>query len=51
MNASVLQQIIDQIEAGLYRPSIDRVFALEDVVAAHQYMEDNRATGKLVMLP
>jgi NADPH:quinone reductase-like Zn-dependent oxidoreductase len=50
-NATVLQQIIHQVEAGVYRPSIDRVFALEDVVAAHRYMEDNRATGKLVMLP
>jgi NADPH:quinone reductase-like Zn-dependent oxidoreductase len=50
-NTTVLQQVIDQVEAGVYRPSIDRVFALEDVVAAHRYMEDNQATGKLVMLP
>jgi NADPH:quinone reductase-like Zn-dependent oxidoreductase len=25
------------------------VFAFDDIVAAHRYMEDNRATGKLVV--
>jgi NADPH:quinone reductase-like Zn-dependent oxidoreductase len=47
----MLQQVISQVEAGVYQPHIDRVFALDDIIAAHQYMEDNRATGKLVMLP
>jgi NADPH:quinone reductase-like Zn-dependent oxidoreductase len=49
--AGVLQRIIRQVEAGLFRPSIDRVFCLEDIVAAHEYMEGNHATGKLVVLP
>lgn len=49
--ATILQQVVRQVEAGVYRPNIDRVFALDDIVAAHQYMEDNQATGKLVMLP
>jgi NADPH:quinone reductase-like Zn-dependent oxidoreductase len=49
--ATVLQRIIHQVEAGVYRPNIDRVFALDDVVAAHRYMEDNQASGKVVMLP
>ena len=49
--AAVLQRIIRQVEAGVYRPNIDRVFPLDDIVAAHQYMENNQAAGKLVVLP
>lgn len=49
--ATVLQRVVDQVEAGVYRPNLDRVFALDDIVAAHRYMEDNQATGKVVMLP
>jgi NADPH:quinone reductase-like Zn-dependent oxidoreductase len=49
--ATVLQRVIHEVEAGVYRPNVDRVFALDDIAAAHQYMESNRATGKLVVLP
>lgn len=48
---AVLQRIVDQVEAGVYRPHVDRVFALDDVVAAHRHMEANRASGKVVLLP
>jgi NADPH:quinone reductase-like Zn-dependent oxidoreductase len=49
-NAAVLQRIIDEVEAGAYRPNLDRVFGLDEIVAAHHYMEDNRATGKVVVM-
>jgi NADPH:quinone reductase-like Zn-dependent oxidoreductase len=49
--AAALQQVIREVEAGVYRPNVDRVFPLEDIVAAHRYMEDNQATGKLVVVP
>jgi NADPH:quinone reductase-like Zn-dependent oxidoreductase len=49
--APVLQQVIHEVEAGVYRPNVDRVFDLDDIVAAHHYMENNHATGKLVVLP
>jgi NADPH:quinone reductase-like Zn-dependent oxidoreductase len=48
---TVLQRIIHQVEAGVYQPNIDRVFRLDDIAAAHHYMENNQAAGKLVMLP
>jgi NADPH:quinone reductase-like Zn-dependent oxidoreductase len=48
---TVLQQIVDEVEAGVYRPNLDRVFGLDDIVAAHRYMENNQATGKLVVRP
>jgi NADPH:quinone reductase-like Zn-dependent oxidoreductase len=50
-SAAVLQRIIDEVEAGVYRPNVDRVVGLPDIAAAHQYMEDNQATGKVVVLP
>jgi NADPH:quinone reductase-like Zn-dependent oxidoreductase len=49
--AAVLQRIVQEVEAGGYRPNVDRVFRLDDIVAAHRYMEDDRATGKVVVLP
>jgi NADPH:quinone reductase-like Zn-dependent oxidoreductase len=49
--AAVLQRVVHEIEAGVYRPNVDRVFALDDIVAAHRYMEEDRAVGKLVVLP
>ena len=49
--ATVLQRVVREVEAGVYRPNVDRVFTLDDIVAAHQYMEDNRAAGKLVAVP
>lgn len=49
--APVLQRIVDEIQAGAYRPNVDRVFGLDEIVEAHQYMEDNQATGKVVVIP
>jgi NADPH:quinone reductase-like Zn-dependent oxidoreductase len=49
--AAVLQRVVRNVEAGVYRPNVDRVFGLDDVAAAHRYMEDNQAAGKVVMLP
>ena len=48
---TVFQRIVDEVEAGIYRPNVDRILGLHDIVEAHQYMENNRATGKLVVLP
>jgi NADPH:quinone reductase-like Zn-dependent oxidoreductase len=48
---ATLQRVVDQVENGIYRPAIDRVFPLDEIVAAHRYMEGNNATGKVVMMP
>ena len=48
---TVLQRVVHEVEAGVYRPNVDRVFGLDDIVAAHRYMENNEATGKLVVVP
>lgn len=49
--ATILQRVVHEVEADVYRPNVDRVFGLDDIVAAHRYMENNKATGKLVMVP
>jgi NADPH:quinone reductase-like Zn-dependent oxidoreductase len=48
---TVLQRVVHEVEVGAYRPAIDRVVGLDDITSAHRQMEDNRATGKLVVMP
>ncbi len=45
-----LQSFVDGIAMGRYRVNINRVFRFEEIVEAHRYMENNQATGKLVVL-
>jgi NADPH:quinone reductase-like Zn-dependent oxidoreductase len=45
----VLQQIVDGVADGRYPTHLDRVFSFHQLVEAHRYMEDNRATGKVVV--
>jgi NADPH:quinone reductase-like Zn-dependent oxidoreductase len=47
--AAALQHVVDGVAAGAYHANLDRVFDLDDVVLAHQYMEANQATGKVVL--
>jgi NADPH:quinone reductase-like Zn-dependent oxidoreductase len=37
------------IDTGKVRPVIDRVFALDDVVAAHRHLEGSRTRGKVAL--
>jgi NADPH:quinone reductase-like Zn-dependent oxidoreductase len=46
-----LQEIVDLVEEGRVQPNLDRTYALDDIAAAHAYMEANRATGKVVGIP
>lgn len=36
-------------EAGKYRPMIDKTFLLEEIVAAHQYVDTGRKIGNVVL--
>jgi NADPH:quinone reductase-like Zn-dependent oxidoreductase len=49
--ARVLRRIVREVEAGAYQPNLDRVFDLDDIVAAHRYMESDEGTGKIVVVP
>jgi len=48
--AEALQQIVDGVADCRYTANLDRVFKLGEIVEAHQYMEENRASGKVVVL-
>jgi NADPH:quinone reductase-like Zn-dependent oxidoreductase len=41
--------IKELVEAGKYRPVIDRTFALEEAVAANRYVESGQKTGNVVL--
>jgi NADPH:quinone reductase-like Zn-dependent oxidoreductase len=41
--------VFDQINAGKFKPRVDRVFPLSQIVEAHRYMESNEQIGKIVV--
>ena len=45
-----LEELADQIVAGSLPVPIGRTFRLEEIVEAHRCMEENRASGKIVVL-
>ncbi len=45
-----LQDFVNAVENEEITLRIDRTFKLEEIVRAHEYMESNQATGKLVVL-
>jgi NADPH2:quinone reductase len=45
-----LQRIVRAVEEGRLPLNLDRVFRFDQIAEAHRYMEDNRATGKLVVV-
>ncbi len=46
-----LQQLVEQVEAGTLHVQIGKTFQLDQIVEAHRSMEENRAGGKIVVLP
>ncbi|MCB0490688.1 MAG: zinc-binding dehydrogenase [Cyclobacteriaceae bacterium] len=49
LSKDLLQEFIDEVEKGNVTLNIDTVFTLDQVAEAHQYMEDNKAKGKIVV--
>jgi NADPH:quinone reductase-like Zn-dependent oxidoreductase len=45
-----LQEIVDGVANGRYRPNIQKRYAMDEIVSAHRFMEENRGTGKLVVV-
>ncbi len=45
----VRADLLPLFASGRLQPVVDRVFPLEEVAEAHQYMEENRNTGKIVL--
>lgn len=47
----VFQKFIREVEAGRVKLALSQVFRLDQIVAAHQFMETNQGAGKIVVLP
>lgn len=43
------QYVFDHLEAGSFKPRIDKVFRLDQIVEAHRHMESNAQIGKIVV--
>lgn len=43
------QYIFDHLQSGVFKPRIDKTFPLDEIVAAHKYMESNAQIGKIVV--
>lgn len=50
LSKELLQEFIDEVANGKIDINIDSVFNLDQVAEAHQYMEDNKAKGKIVVV-
>lgn len=47
--ARVQRYVVEGIESGELRPTIARVFPLDEVVEAHRYLESNEQVGKVII--
>ncbi|MVM35054.1 zinc-binding dehydrogenase [Spirosoma sp. HMF4905] len=47
---AVFQDFIRQVEAGQVKLAVSRTFSLDQIVAAHQFMDSNQGAGKIVVL-
>jgi len=44
------REVVPMLSRGILRPTVDRTFALDDIRAAHEFLESNESVGKLVMV-
>jgi NADPH:quinone reductase-like Zn-dependent oxidoreductase len=49
LRAKAEQYVFDHVQAGKFKPRIDRVFPFAKIVEAHRYMESNEQIGKIVV--
>ncbi len=48
---SAFPTIFDKVAAGVFRPVVDRVLPLSEIVAAHRALEAGEVNGKVVLTP
>ena len=47
--AEAKNYVFDHLASGQFKPRIDKVFPLSEIVAAHRYLESNAQIGKIVV--
>ncbi len=50
LSKKLLQEFINEVEKGTIQLNVDKVFNLDNVSKAHEYMEANLAKGKVVVI-
>lgn len=48
---AILGEIVDLFAAGTFKPVVDRSFPFAEAAAAHQYIQDRKNFGKVVLVP
>jgi len=43
--------LIEMYEKGQIKPHVARTFRFEEAAAAHQFIHDRKATGKVLLVP
>ena len=43
------EEVVPLFESGTLKPNIDKIFKIEDIRAAHEYLESNASFGKIVL--
>lgn len=51
MLAEQFEALVKMYEAGQIKPHVDRAFAFSEAAAAHHYLHDRKAKGKVVLVP
>ena len=46
-----MENILTDIKSGLYEPHVDKAFPFEQAAQAHQYIEQRKNLGKVVLVP
>jgi NADPH:quinone reductase-like Zn-dependent oxidoreductase len=46
-----LMAIMKGVDEGWIRPHVDKVFSFSEVADAHQYIEERRNVGKVILIP
>ncbi|MFI5228564.1 MAG: NAD(P)H-quinone oxidoreductase [Gemmatimonadales bacterium] len=49
VTAAFASDVVPRIEAGALRPTVDHVFALDEIAAAHERLASNQTFGKIVL--
>lgn len=44
-----IEEVVPLFEKGIIKPNIDRVFKIEEIRQAHEYLESNESFGKVVL--
>jgi len=48
-NGQALEMVSEMVQRGEIHPLIDAVYSLDEIIAAHQHVEDGHTRGKVIV--